>query len=620
MKLTLKGSESSVFKYRDECLSVPFMSRSAGFRKRLFFKPRAEARGEALSRASLTKNAKIVLNLRYLKRDLKGKVIESPEELFKRVAKNIAQADAKYDKKNVKKTEKEFLRLMLDLDFLPNSPTLFNAGQPLQQLAGCFVLPVDDDIDSIFNALHQTAVIHKSGGGTGFAFSRLRPRNDLVKSTLGTASGPVSFMKIFDAATEQIKQGGKRRGANMGILRVDHADIEEFITVKSRENALQNFNISVGVTDQFMHAVKNNKSYDLINPRTGKPVRRKNAREIFQLICKESWKTADPGVIFLDTINKHNPTPKLGEIESTNPCGEVPLLPYEACNLGSINLANFLKDAKIDYLRLKETIWKAVHFLDNVIDMSAYPYPEITKMAHDNRKIGLGIMGFADMLLQLGIGYTSEEALKIGEEVMQFINQEAKKASAGLAKIRGVFPNFKGSVYDTGREEDRMRNATRTSVAPTGTISIIAGCSSGIEPLFAIAFSHTIVETKKITEINKYFLAEAKKQNLPKKIVDEVIRKGSLEAVKNIPPDMKNLFITAHQVPAEYHVRMQAVFQKHTDNAVSKTVNLPEKATPKDIEKIYRLAYDLGCKGISIYRYGSKEKQVLTFGKYCPTC
>lgn len=406
----------------------------------------------------------------------------------------------------------------------------------------------------------------------------------------------------------------------MGILRVDHPDIEEFITVKSRENALQNFNISVGATDKFMQAVKKNKNYNLINPRTGKVFGKRNAQKIFQLICKEAWKTADPGVIFLDIVNKHNPTPKLGKIESTNPCAEVPLLPFEACNLGSINLANFVKNKKIDYQRLKYVVWKAVHFLDNVIDMSAYPYPKIIKMAHGNRKIGLGVMGFADMLVQLGISYTSEKALKVGEEVMHFINNEAKKASAELAEERGVFPNFKGSIYDTGRKEDKVRNATRTSVAPTGTISIIAGCSSGIEPLFAVSFTHTVVEMERITEVNKYFLEMAKKERLPQKVVDEVIRKGSFEGVKNIPKELQKLFAVAHQVSPEYHVQMQAVFQKHTDNAVSKTVNLPQKATPKDVEKIYMLAYDLDCKGISMYRYGSKHGQILTFGKYCPTC
>ncbi len=568
----------------------------------------------------LTKNAEIVLRLRYLKKDSKEKVVEKPQDLFKRVAKNIALADAKYNKKNVKKTEKEFLQMMMNLDFMPNSPTLFNAGRPLQQLAGCFVLPINDDIDSKFNALHQTAVIHKSGGGTGFAFSRLRPRGDIVGTTQGVASGPVSFMKIFDAATEQIKQGGKRRGANMGILRVDHPDIEEFITVKSREQALQNFNISVGVTDQFMQAVKKNTNYNLLNPRTGKAVGKRNARKIFQLIAREAWKTADPGIIFLDTINRHNPTPKLGKMESTNPCAEIPLLPYEACNLGSINLAHFVKKGKIDYRRLKYVVWNAVHFLDNVIDMSAYPYPEITKMARGNRKIGLGVMGFADMLVQLSIGYTSEKALKVAEELMRFIGHEAKKASVELAKARGVFPNFKQSIYDTGKKEDRVRNAARTAVAPTGTISIIAGCSSGIEPLFGLAFTHTIVETERIAEVNKYFMEEAKKRKLPKKMVEAVIRSGSFEGVKNVPSELRKLFVVAHQVSPEHQVQMQAVFQKHIDNAVSKTVNLPESATPKDVEKIYMLAYDLGCKGISMYRYGSKKGQILTFGKYCPTC
>lgn len=597
-----------------------------------------------------TPNALTVLKLRYLEKDEYGRPTETPEDLFRRVAKNIALADAKYTHaarvkalmkkykepffavvkrkefqqlikhdKQLKQTEQEFLNLLQSLDFLPNSPTLFNAGRTLQQLAACFVLPVDDDLDAIFRTVHHTAMIHRSGGGTGFSFSRLRPKGDVVHSTQGKASGPVSFMRIFDCATEQIKQGGRRRGANMGILRVDHPDIEEFITIKSKENVLQNFNISVGITDKFMHAYKEDRTYPLINPRTGKEVGRRKARNIFQLIAKEAWKTADPGVIFLDTINKTQPTPRLGQIESTNPCGEVPLLPYEACNLGSINLAHFVKSGVIDCDCLRSVVWKAVHFLDNVIDMSNYPLPEITTIVQGNRKIGIGIMGFADMLIQLGISYVSEEALKVAEEVMAFISEEAKKASVELAKVRGVFPHFKCSIYDTGKKEDRVRNATRTSIAPTGTIAIIAGCSSGIEPLFALAFTHRIVETEYVTEINRHFLREAKARKLPAAILNKAISRGTLERL-NVPPEIKELFMVAHQVPADYHVRMQAAFQRYTDNAVSKTVNLPESTTPKDIEKIYLHAYELSCKGISIYRYGSKERQILSFGKTCSTC
>ncbi len=593
----------------------------------------------------LSKNAKTVLALRYLEKDARGHPKETPEDLFRRVAKNITLADAKYCyrkkvsalmqrynelffqvvKRNeflqlikhdaaLEETAQTFYDMMRSLDFLPNSPTLFNAGRTLQQLAACFVLPVEDDLDAIFRAVHHTALIHQSGGGTGFSFSRLRPKGDLVESTQGAASGPISFMKIFDCATEQIKQGGKRRGANMGILRVDHPDIEEFITSKSRENILQNFNISVGITDGFMKAYRENKAYAIINPRTGKAVGRKKARKIFRLIAQEAWKTADPGVIFLDTINRTQPTPQLGEIESTNPCAEAPLLPYEACNLGSINLAHFVKNKSIDYVRLRTIVREAVHFLDNVIDMSNYPLPEIMEIAQGNRKIGVGVMGFADLLVQLGISYVSEEALSVAEELMQFISEEAKKASVALAKVRGVFPNFPKSRYDTGREADRVRNATRTSIAPTGTIAIIAGCSSGIEPLFALAFTHRIVETKQVTEINRYFIGEAKKHKLSRSLVEKAIHQGTLERLP-VSAEFKKIFMVAHQVPAEHHVRMQAAFQKYVDNAVSKTVNLPKSATPKDIERIYLLAYKLGCKGISIYRYGSKEGQILSFGK-----
>ncbi len=566
----------------------------------------------------LSKNARIILEERYLEKDKKGKVTEKPEELFRRVARNIALADKKY-KEDAKKTEREFYELMVNLDFLPNSPTLFNAGKELQQLAACFVLPVEDDLDSIFQTLRYTARIHKSGGGTGFSFSRLRPKGDKIGATRGIASGPISFMKIFDCATEQIKQGGRRRGANMAVLRVDHPDIEEFITLKTKEETLGNFNLSVGITDKFMKAAEENRNYDLINPRSGKKTGSRKAREIFKLMARSAWKAAEPGMIFLDTINRKNPTPKIAAIESTNPCGEVPLLPYEACNLGSINLAHFAKSGRIDYPQLKEVVWKAVHFLDNVIEVSHYPFPEIDYIVKNNRKIGLGVMGFADLLAQLEISYASEEAVKVAEKIMKFINEEAKKASAALAEKRGVFANFGSSIYDTGRKEDRVRNATRTSVAPTGTISIIAGCSSGIEPLFALSYTRRFGEQKKFTEVNKYFLKKAGAEKLPQKTIARIIKKGSINASDRIP-ELKNIFAVAHQVPAEFQVKIQAAFQKHTDNAVSKTVNLPAKAKPEDIEKIYLLAHRLGCKGISVYRYGSREKQVLTVGKACKSC
>ena len=515
---------------------------------------------------------------------------------------------------------------MSSLDFLPNSPTLFNAGRELQQLAGCFVLPIDDSIDSIFSALRETALIHQSGGGTGFSFSRLRPRGDTVRSTQGVASGPVSFMRIFDAATEEIKQGGKRRGANMGILRADHPDIEEFIQCKA-DGGLRNFNISVGITDAFMQAVKDGKEYPLINPRTGKTVGRRKARDVLRLIAKMAWQTADPGVVFLDTINRTQPTPNLGVIESTNPCGEVPLLPYEACNLGSINLAHFVDHGSLQYGRLRATVWKAVHFLDNVIDVSHYPLPEITALVKGNRKIGLGVMGFADMLVQLGIGYDSDEATLLADELMCFIENEAKLASAELARERGVFLNFKGSIYDTGKREDRVRNATRTSIAPTGTLSIIAGCSSGIEPLFGLAYTRTILEKKTLNEVNPYLMAIAKQRGFKSsRFVRALMKNGTLEGVAGVPADVKSVFVTSHEVPGGQHVRIQAAFQRHTDNAVSKTVNLLNTATVKDVERIYLLAYELGCKGISIYRYGSKPAQVLRMGsglaegQRCPNC
>lgn len=599
----------------------------------------------------LSNNARRVLAERYLSKDNRGKLIEKPEGLFKRVAKNISLADAKYKFKQqvagiqkkyyeeffqivereefkslikndeeIKNTEKDFFRMMNSLDFLPNSPTLFNAGKKLQQLAACFVLPVEDDMDSIFQALRQMAVIHKSGGGTGFSFSRLRPRGDLISSTQGRASGPISFMKIFDSATEQIRQGGKRRGANMAVLRVDHPDIEEFTTLKMQEGALQNFNLSVAVTDNFMKAAKRNKKYRLINPRNGKAVGSKKAREIFQLIVKSAWRSADPGIIFLDTINRNQPTPKLGTIESTNPCGEVPLLPYEACNLGSINVANFVKEGKINYGRLKEVTWKAVHFLDNVIDMSNYPFPEIMDAVYGNRKIGLGIMGFADLLVKSRVSYASNDAVKIAEKIMKFINEEAKKASVALGEKRGLFPNFKGSIYDTGRKEDRVRNATRTAIAPAGSISIIAGCSSGIEPLFALSFIHKLGDGKEIVSVNEYFVESARARELPEEAITRIIAKGCLGEADKVPQDLKSVFAVAHQVPAELQVRMQAAFQKHADNAVSKTVNLPAKATVKDVEKVLVLAYRLGCKGVSVYRYGSKKDQVFTVGKVCLEC
>jgi ribonucleoside-diphosphate reductase alpha chain len=494
---------------------------------------------------------------------------------------------------------------------------MMNAGRRLGQLAACFVLPVEDSLDGIFSALKNAALIHKSGGGTGFSFSRLRPKESRVGSTGGVASGPVSFMKIFNTATEQVKQGGTRRGANMAILRVDHPDILDFISCKQVNHELNNFNISVGITDDFMQAVIAGQKYDLIDPRDDTKVAELNASEVYLKLVHQAWENGDPGIIFIDRLNQNNPTPAIGGIESTNPCGEQPLLPFEACNLGSINLAKFValdnEKAVIDYDRLREQIWLAIRFLDNTIDMSNYPLPEIKSMVKGNRKIGLGIMGFADMLYQLNIPYNSEEALILAEKIMRFIQDESHAASKHLAEKRGVFKNFDKSIFKD-REDCRYRNATVTTIAPTGTLSIIAGCSSGIEPLFALSFVRKVMDNDELMEVNPYFEHIAKEKGFySRELMREIARKGSIADIETIPQDVRRVFATAHDVSPEWHVRMQAAFQKYTDNAVSKTVNLPHDATPEDVLKVYNLAYELGCKGITIYRDGSKENQVLSF-------
>lgn len=562
--------------------------------------------------AELTKNALKVLEKRYLRKDKDGNVVETPDEMFRRVAHNIALADEKYGG-DVKKTEKEFYEMMKNLYFLPNSPTLMNAGTTIQQLSACFVLPVEDSMDKIFETLKHTALIHQSGGGTGFSFSRIRPKGDIVRSTGGIASGPVSFMKVFNSATDVIKQGGRRRGANMGILNVTHPDIMEFITCKENPEEITNFNISVAVTDEFMEKVKRKEDYYLINPRTGKKVNKLNAYEVFKKIYEGAWKSGEPGIIFIDEINRHNPTPHIGKIEATNPCGEQPLLPYESCNLGSINLSKFVKNGEIDWKKLKEITWKAVHFLDNVIDMNKYPIPQIKKMTLANRKIGLGVMGFADMLIKMNIPYDSNEALEIAEKTMSFIQEEAKKASVELGKERGSFPNFKGSIYDG--KYPAMRNATVTTIAPTGSISIIAGCSSGIEPLFAISFIRNVLDKDdRLYEINPYFEEIAKEmgfysEELMQKIADN---NGSVQGIDEVPEEIQRIFVTALDIPPEWHVRMQASFQKYVDNATSKTINLREDASVEDVKKAYMLAYELKCKGITVYRYGSRPEQVIS--------
>ena len=566
---------------------------------------------------TLSENAKIVLERRYLRKDPEGRLIETPRDMFRRVARHIAEAEAAYgDENHVKEMEEAFYRMMTEFKFLPNSPTLMNAGRRLGQLAACFVLPVEDSMEGIFDALKNAAMIHKSGGGTGFSFSRLRPKNSKVGTTGGIASGPVSFMKIFNTATEQVKQGGTRRGANMAILQVDHPDIMEFISCKKNHRELNNFNISVGVTDAFMDAVRRGKDYELIDPRDRCKVAELDAREVYHSLVYQAWENGDPGVIFLDRINRDNPTPDLGEIESTNPCGEQPLLPMEACNLGSVNLAKFvsMKDEGpfIDFDGLSEIVRRSVRFLDNVIDMSRYPLPEIESMARGNRKIGLGVMGFADMLFQLGIPYDSDKALEVGEKVMGFIREEARAASIALGKQRGPFPNFEKSIFKD-KHDSPYRNATITTIAPTGTLSIIAGCSSGIEPLFALSFVRRVMDNDELMETNPHFERVAKESGFySKELMESIARKGSIRHMDGIPSEVKEVFVTAHDITPEWHVRMQAAFQKYTDNAVSKTVNLPGDATVEDVLKVYNLAHELGCKGVTIYRDGSKQNQVLS--------
>ena len=564
-------------------------------------------------------NAITVLQKRYLLRNGQGRIVETPKQLFRRVAKAIAEVDYSYEstKSQVKVLEEEFYNLMARREFMPNTPTLMNAGTPLGQLSACFVLEVEDSLPSIFKALGDSALIEQSGGGVGYSFSKLRPKGDYVKSTQGVASGPVTFMEIFDVKTNVIKQGGKRRGALMGVLRVDHPDIIEFITAKVKEGYLSNFNVSVAVTEKFMQAVMKDKEYELINPRNKQVVKKLRARDVWDLIISYAWKTGDPGLIFIDEVNRRNPTRNIGEIEASNPCGEVPLHPNEACNLGSINLSKFVNynNTDLNWEKLRETVRKCTHFLDNIIDASKFPTPEITQMVKSNRRIGLGVMGFADMLCMMGIPYNSESAIKLGEKIMKFINDEAHKMSAELGKKRGSFPNFKGSLWDK-QGYRHMRNATCTTVAPTGTISIIAGCSSGIEPLFAVTFMRNVLEGTHLLEVNPIFEQVAQENNFySEKLMRKIAKTGSVAKLKEIPQEVRKTFVTALEIPPEFHVKMQAAFQNHTDNAVSKTINFPHYAKVADVKKAYELAYKLKCKGITIYRYGSKSEQVLYIGK-----
>lgn len=575
-------------------------------------------------------NAMTVLERRYLMKDEDGNNIETVEQLFMRVAQAIAAADLHYDAKaDVAALADEFYAMMTALDFLPNSPTLMNAGRELGQLSACFVLPVGDSMEEIFEAVKQAALIHKSGGGTGFSFSRLRPSGAAVKTTGGVASGPVSFMRVFNMATEAVKQGGTRRGANMGILRIDHPDILKFIDCKKDNADITNFNISVGITEEFMQAVQEGGGYKLIDPRSKDAVGELDAREVFSKIVESAWHNGEPGIIFLDRLNRDNVVPAQGEIESTNPCGEQPLLPYESCNLGSINLINMLRREDsgyvLDFDKLAHTVVRAVHFLDNVIDVNKYPLEKIDFTTKQTRKIGLGVMGWADTLALLGLPYNSEEAVALAGKVMKFITERGRAASAQLAKTRGTFPLFSESIFAGG---EPLRNATITTIAPTGTLSIIAGCSSGVEPVFAYVFVRNIMDGTELLEVNPILQRVLEERGLySDALLRKIAKAGTLAHLEEIPEDIRRVFVCSHDVSPLYHVKMQAAFQKYTDNAVSKTVNFKNDARVEDVEQVYMLAYELGCKGVTIYRDGSRDGQVLNIGEVhkaeaasCPTC
>lgn len=566
----------------------------------------------------LSKNALTVLERRYLIKNGEGVVIETVEELFRRVAGAIASSDRRYDENaDCEALADSFYRMMTNLEFLPNSPTLMNAGRPLGQLSACFVLPVEDTMEGIFETIKQAALIHKSGGGTGFSFSRLRPCGSAVNSTGGVASGPISFMKVFNMATEAVKQGGTRRGANMGILRVDHPDIMEFIHCKTNNKEITNFNISVGLTEKFMNAVEAGKDYELVDPHGGRVTGTLNAREVFECIVDAAWHNGEPGIIFLDRLNRDNVVPKAGEIESTNPCGEQPLLPYESCNLGSINLTKMLREENgvysFDWDKLKATAKKAVHFLDNVIDANKYPLKEIDFMTKQTRKVGLGVMGWADALLRLKIPYNSEQAVRLAETVMRAVTEAGREESRELAKARGTFPLFQESTLD---QELPQRNATVTTIAPTGTLSLLASCSSGVEPIFGYVYIRNIMDGTEMIEVNPILREVLEERGLySDELMKKIAKQGSLEGIEEIPEEIRRVFVSAHEVSPEFHIRMQAAFQRHTDNAVSKTVNFCNSATREEVAEVYKLAFRLGCKGVTIYRDGSRSEQVLNIGK-----
>lgn len=576
-----------------------------------------EANFKDLPEPELSFNAQIVLSKRYLQKGPHGESLENVKQLFCRVASSIGEIEKQYANSPYDPYElaREFYLMMTRFDFLPNSPTLMNAGTKLAQLAACFVLPVGDSMEEIFDAVKYAALIHKSGGGTGFSFSRIRPQNSRVGSTGGVASGPLSFLKIFNTATEQVKQGGTRRGANMGVLHVDHPDIVDFIRAKERDEQLNNFNLSVAITEKFMQAVEKDEYYPLIAPHTKEEKDKLKAKEVFNLLVQKAWEGGDPGIIFIDRINRDNPTPSQGEIESTNPCGEQPLLPYEACNLGSVNLANFYSEKSedgVDWSRLKDTVHLCVRFLDNVIDASKYPFKQISQKVYQNRKIGLGIMGWADLLYRLRIPYNSVRALELAEKVMKFIQTESKSASRKLAEERGPFPAYADSIF-AEKKEGPYRNATTTTIAPTGTLSIITGCSSGIEPLYALYFVRQVLEGETLKELNPYFEQAIKESSYNSSdLMEEVKAKGTIKDLENIPQEIKNVFVTAMDIEPEWHLKMQNAFQKHIDNAVSKTLNLAHSATKDDVYRIYWQAYELGCKGVTVYREGSKREQVLS--------